>query len=72
MPKGYVEAVTQFLRSGGIISWSIVPTDSSTLEREIPERLAGLLWSYWEVVAYFVYLGFTLVRYFCPSIQKEK
>jgi len=51
MPKGYVTAVADFLRSGGIISWGIVPTDSENLGKETPETLAGLLSDYWEVVA---------------------
>jgi hypothetical protein len=50
MPKGYAEAVTDFIRNGGIISWGIVPTDSSTLELETTERLAERLCSYWQVV----------------------
>lgn len=51
MPKGYVSAVAKFLESGGIISWGIVPTDSTSLGTETPERLAELLHSNWEVVA---------------------
>jgi len=51
MPKGYAEAVAEFIKSGGIISWGLVPTNSSALEVETPEKLAGLLCSYWEVVA---------------------
>jgi hypothetical protein len=51
MPKGYVTAVANFLRSGGIISWGIVPTDSENLGKETPKTLAGLLSDYWEVVA---------------------
>ncbi len=51
MPKGYANAVADFLRSGGIISWGIVPTDSESLAKETPETLARLLSSYWEVVA---------------------
>ena len=51
MPKGYADAVADFLRSGGIISWGIVPTDSESLAKETPETLARLLSSYWEVVS---------------------
>jgi len=51
MPKGYTNAVADFIRSGGIISWGIVPTDSESLSKETPETLARLLSSYWEVVA---------------------
>ena len=51
MPKGYANAVAEFIRNGGIISWGIVPTDSESLSKETPETLARLLSSYWEVVA---------------------
>ncbi len=51
MPKGYAKAVADFIRSGGIISWGIVPTDSASLTKETPETLARLLLSYWEVVS---------------------
>ncbi len=51
MPKGYTSAVADFLRSGGIISWGIVPTNSESLTNETPEELARLLLSYWEVVS---------------------
>lgn len=50
MPKGYTGAITNFLKSGGIISWGIVPTDSVSLEKETPATLARLLSNYWEVV----------------------
>jgi len=50
MPKGYAEAVADFIQNGGIISWGIVPTDSYTLELETPERLVERLCSYWQVV----------------------
>ncbi len=51
MPKGYANAVADFLKSGGIISWGIVPTDSESLAKETPETLARLLSTYWEVVS---------------------
>ena len=51
MPKGYTNAVADFLRNGGIIAWGIVPTDSESLTKETPETLAKLLSSYWEVVS---------------------
>lgn len=51
MPKGYTTAVAEFIRSGGIISWGIVPTDSESLAKESPETLARLLLGYWEVVS---------------------
>jgi hypothetical protein len=50
MPRGYAESVRDFLRSGGMISWGIVPTDSASLEGETPESLAGRLLDYWGVV----------------------
>lgn len=51
MPKGYTNAVADFIRSGNIISWGIVPTDSEGLSKETSETLARLLSSYWEVVS---------------------
>jgi hypothetical protein len=51
MPKGYASAVAGFLKNGGIISWGIVPTDSTGLDTETPETLAGRLTGYWEVVS---------------------
>ncbi len=51
MPKGYVSAVADFLKDGGIISWGIVPTDPENLTKETPQTLAKLLLSYWAVVS---------------------
>jgi hypothetical protein len=51
MPKGYATAVADFLRNGGIISWGIVPTDSTGLCKETPTTLARLLEGYWETVS---------------------
>ncbi|MFC1991449.1 hypothetical protein ACFLVC_01800 [Chloroflexota bacterium] len=51
MPKGYADSVAEFVKNGGIISWGIVPTDSSSLELETPDRLAERLSGYWQVVA---------------------
>ena len=51
MPKGYAESVRDFLQSGGIVSWGIVPTDSASLTGETPESLAGRLLDYWGVVS---------------------
>jgi len=50
MPKGYASAVADFLRGGGIISWGIVPTDSTGLSKEAPQTLASQLAGYWEAV----------------------
>jgi len=51
MPKGYANTIADFLSSGGIISWGIVPTDSESLSKETPETLARLLLGYWDVVS---------------------
>jgi len=51
MPKGYTDAVADFISRGGIISWGIVPTSSESLIKETPETLAGRLAGYWEVVS---------------------
>jgi hypothetical protein len=51
MPKGYANAVADFLKGGGIISWGIVPTDSQGLSKETPETLTKLLSGYWQVVS---------------------
>ena len=51
MPKGYAQAVADFINEGGIISWGIVPTDSLALDIETPESLAKRLLTYWEVIA---------------------
>lgn len=51
MPKGYAEGIADFLKSGGVISWGLVPTDLDSLMKETPETLAALLRGYWEVIA---------------------
>jgi len=51
MPKGYGSAVSEFIKSGGIICWGVVPTDSTSLSKETPETLAMLLGTYWRVIA---------------------
>jgi hypothetical protein len=51
MPKDYAIAVAEFVESGGIISWGIVPIDSISLSKETPETLATLLSGYWQVVS---------------------
>ncbi len=51
MPKEYASAVADFIKGGGIICWGIVPTESTLLSRETPEKLAGQLSGYWEVVS---------------------
>jgi len=51
MPKGYANAISEFVEAGGIISWGIVPIDSWNLEKETLETLAEVLSGYWEVVS---------------------
>jgi hypothetical protein len=51
MPRAYAEPIARFLRGGGIISWGIVPNESSVLRRETPAHLAGILLDYWLVVS---------------------
>jgi len=51
MPKGYADSIRNFLKSRGIISWGIVPTDSASLAAENPESLAGRLLDYWGIVS---------------------
>ena len=51
LPKGYAASIAEFLKNGGIICWGIVPTDSSALKNETPERLSELLNRYWTIVA---------------------
>lgn len=51
MPKDYATSVAEFIRTGGIISWGIVPIDSYHLGKETPETLAGVLSGYWTVVS---------------------
>lgn len=51
MPREYASAVAGFLRGGGVISWGIIPTESTILAKETPETLARRLIGYWEVVA---------------------
>lgn len=51
MPKEYATAVVEFLNSGRVISWGIVPTESAMLSKETPQTLARRLMEYWEVVS---------------------
>jgi hypothetical protein len=50
MPKEYAGNVAEFIKKGGVISWGIVPTDSTVLATQTPETLAAILSDYWEVV----------------------
>jgi hypothetical protein len=51
MPKEYAGSVTEFIKKGGIISWGIVPTESTALATQTPETLARILSDYWDVVS---------------------
>jgi hypothetical protein len=51
MPEEYAGRVAEFIRNGGIISWGIIPTESTVLATQTPETLAAVLSSYWEVVS---------------------
>jgi hypothetical protein len=51
MPKEYGGNVAEFIERGGIISWGIVPTESTVLATQTPETLAGTLSDYWNVVS---------------------
>ncbi len=51
MPKEYASSVAEFLKSGRVIAWGIVPTELAMLSRETPETLAMRLVKYWEVVS---------------------
>lgn len=51
MPKEYAGSVTEFIKKGGIISWGIVPTESTALATQTPRTLATTLSAYWDVVS---------------------
>jgi hypothetical protein len=51
MPREYGGSVAEFIRKDGVISWGIVPTESTVLATQTPEKLAAILSSYWEVVS---------------------
>jgi hypothetical protein len=51
MPREYAGNVAEFIKKGGIISWGIVPTDSTVLATQTPETLAERLSDYWNVVS---------------------
>jgi hypothetical protein len=51
MPKEYAGSVAEFIKSGGVISWGIIPTESTVLATQTPETLAATLSEYWEVVS---------------------
>lgn len=51
MPRAYSATIADFLGAGGVISWGMVPTDSTSLGQETPESLTRLLEGYWEIVS---------------------
>jgi hypothetical protein len=51
MPKEYAGRAAEFINNGGIISWGIVPTESTVLATQTPETLAERLSDYWNVVS---------------------
>jgi hypothetical protein len=51
MPRGYAKSIAEFLNSGGILCWGIVPTDSDNLSTQTPQSLVNLLTGYWKVVS---------------------
>jgi hypothetical protein len=51
MPKEYTSSAAEFLKSGGVISWGIIPTESTILATETPETLAVILSDYWKVIS---------------------
>ncbi len=51
MPKEYAGSVAEFIKKGGVISWGIVPTESTVLAMQTPEALAAVLSDYWDVVS---------------------
>ncbi len=51
MPKEYAGSVAEFIKNGGIISWGIVPTESTVLATQTPETLVATLSDYWEVIS---------------------
>lgn len=50
IPREYTKSIAEFLSSGGILCWGIVPTDSDNLSLQTPQSLADLLTGYWKVV----------------------
>lgn len=51
MPREYAGSVAEFIKKGGIISWGIVPTESTVLATQTPETLAAILSDYWYVIS---------------------
>ncbi len=51
MPRSYAQPIADFLNSGGIFAWGIVPTESETLNPETPQSLFERLTGYWQIIA---------------------
>lgn len=51
MPKEYAIYVDRFIKNGGIISWGIVPTESTILANENPQGLAKRMIDYWATIS---------------------
>lgn len=51
MPKAYSASVAEFLKGGGIIAWGIVPTDSTSSDKESVDSIASRLLAYWGVLS---------------------
>ncbi|MGD0916337.1 MAG: hypothetical protein ABSB22_07760 [Thermodesulfobacteriota bacterium] len=51
MPKEYARSVAEFIKKGGVISWGIVPTESSVLSVHTPGKLASILSDYWQGIS---------------------
>lgn len=51
MPKQYAKTVSDFLKKGGIISWGIIPTNSSILSNNKLDHITSLLLNYWKIIS---------------------
>ncbi len=51
MPKEYAWSAAEFIKQGGVVSWGIVPAESSVLSIQTPEKLASILSDYWKVIS---------------------
>jgi len=61
MPREYANPVANFIKGGGLISWGIVPTESTILSKETPETLTQVLLGYWEVISQVTDLSMTQI-----------
>jgi hypothetical protein len=51
IPKEYAKFISEFITSGGVLCWGIVPTVFEALNAHSPQSLADILLSYWKVVS---------------------